>query len=217
MRVEIFSDVVCPWCYIGKRRFDTAVANLASKGVTLDLEVVFKPYQLDPTASPNEATPVAEAYETKFGSRQRAAEIITHVTEIAAKDDIEFRMDRAIRANTILAHRLLFIAQRDHGSDVQAQLEERLFKAYFSDGANIGDIEVLVCCASDVGMNSEQTRTFLKTGVGLAEVEAELRLASENGISAVPTFVFNGQWSVPGAQDVDVFERILLRLNERTQ
>ncbi len=215
MQIEIFSDVVCPWCYIGKRRFDTAVANLISRGIKLDLEVVFKPYQLDPTASPNEATPVAEAYAKKFGGQERAAEILAHVTEIAAKDNIEFRMDRALRANTMLAHQLLFIAQRDHGSRLQTQLEERLFKAYFTDGANIGDVEVLVSCATEVGMNADETQTFLTRGEGLADVETELHLAAENGISAVPTFVFNGQWSVPGAQDIDVFEKVLLRLNER--
>ncbi|MHB1089568.1 MAG: DsbA family oxidoreductase, partial [Ilumatobacteraceae bacterium] len=217
VRVEIFSDVVCPWCYIGKRRFDTAVANLTSKGTTLDLEVLFKPYQLDPTAPPDETTPVYEAYAKKFGGQKRAAGILAHVTELAARDNIEFRMDRALRANTMLAHRLLFIANRDHGSHTQTQLEEQLFKAYFTDGANIGDVDVLVSCATEVGMKADQTRNSLACGEGLTEVETELRSAAEIGISAVPTFVFNGQWSVPGAQDVDVFERILLRLNERIQ
>lgn len=217
VQVEIFSDVVCPWCYIGKRRFDTAAANLTSKGTTLNLEVKFKPFQLDPTASPGEITPVTDAYAKKFGGQKRATEILAHITEIAAKDNIEFRMDRALRANTMLAHRLLFIADRDHGSQMQTQLEEQLFRAYFTDGANIGDVDVLVTCATEVGMNADQTRNSLACGEGLTEVEAELRLAAEIGISAVPTFVFNGQWSVPGAQDIDVFERVLLRLNERVQ
>jgi len=217
VRVEIFSDVVCPWCYIGKRRFDTAVANLVGKGVILDLEIEFKPFQLDPTASLEKASPVLEAYAKKFGSQERAAEIMAHVTEIAAKDNIEFRMDRALRANTMLAHRALYIAARDYGSQLQARLEELLFKAYFTDGANIGDLEVLIACATEAGMNAESTRDFLLNNEGLAEVEAELRLAAETGISAVPTFVFDGKWSVPGAQDVDVFERVLLRLNERAE
>jgi len=217
VRVEIFSDVVCPWCYIGKRRFDTAVANLVGKGVTLDLEVEFKPFQLDPTASFDTATPITEAYARKFGSEIRAAEILAHVTEIAAKDNIEFRMDRALRANTMLAHRMSYIAARDYGTRLQAKLEELLFKAYFTDGANIGDIEVLISCATEAGMNAESTRDFLIHDEGLAEVEGELRLAAETGISAVPTFVFDRKWSVPGAQDIEVFERVLLRLNERAE
>ena len=216
MRVEIFSDVVCPWCYIGKRRLDTAVANLVDKGLTLDLEVEFKPFQLDPTASPDLATPVLEAYARKFGSQERAAEILAHVTEVAAKDNIEFRMDRALRVNSMRAHRLSYFAAREYGFQLQAKLEELLFKAYFTDGANIGDNEVLISCATEVGMNAESTREFLLHDEGLAEVEGELRLAAEIGISAVPTFVFDNKWSVPGAQDVEVFERILLSLNERT-
>ena len=217
VRVEIFSDVVCPWCYIGKRRFDTAVANLVGKGVIFDLEVEYKPFQLDPSASFDKASPVSEAYARKFGSQERAAEIMAHVTEIAAKDNIKFRMDRALRANTMLAHRVSYIAARDYGSQLQAQLQELLFKAYFTDGAYIGDLEVLIACATEAGMNAESTRYFLQNNEGLAEVEAELRLAAETGISAVPTFIFDGKWSVPGAQEVEVFERVLLRLNERAE
>ncbi len=217
VRVEIFSDVVCPWCYIGKRRFDTAVANLVRKGVTLDLEVEFKPFQLDPTASPDLATPVLEAYARKFGGQERATEVLTHVTEVAAKDNIEFRMDRALRVNSMRAHRLSYFAAREYGFKLQTQLEELLFKAYFTDGANIGDIEVLISCATEAGMNANSTRDFLLHNEGVAEVEGELRLAAEFGISAVPTFVFDRRWSVPGAQDVEVFERILLRLSERTE
>jgi len=215
MRVEIFSDVICPWCYIGKRRFDTAVANLANKGISLDLEVEFKPFQLDPTASADGKILVAEAYAEKFGGRERAIEILNHVTAIAAKDNIEFHMDRAIRVNTMAAHRLLFIAARDYDSRLQAQLIEQLFKAYFTDGANIGDTEALISCATEIGMNAELTRKLLASGEGLAEVETELRLTTEIGITAVPTFVFNEQWSIQGAQEIEVFERAFLRLSER--
>ena len=217
VRVKIFSDVVCPWCYIGKRRLDTAVANLVNKGVSLNLEVEFKPFQLDPTAPPALATPVLEAYAKKFGSRERATKILAQVTDVAAKDNIEFRMDRALRVNTMRAHQLLYLAARDYGFQLQTQLEELLFKAYFTDGANIGDNDILISCATEAGMNTESTRNFLLHNEGLAEVENELRLAAEIGISAVPTFVFDEKWSVPGAQDVEVFERILLSLNDRTE
>ncbi len=215
VRVEIFSDVVCPWCYIGKRRLESAVANIVANGVALDLAIEFKPFQLDPMAALGVATPVFQAYAKKFGSEQRASEIIANVTEIAAKDNIEFRLDRALRTNTMLAHRLSYIAFRDYGSNLQTRLEELLFEAYFTDGADIGDIGVLATCAQDAGMNVELIRHQLLGNEGLAEVESQLRLAAEIGISAVPTFVFDGKWSVPGAQDVAVFERVLLRLTER--
>lgn len=217
VRVKIFSDVVCPWCYIGKRRLDTAVANLVNKGVSLNLEVEFKPFQLDPTAPAALATPVLQAYAKKFGSQERATRILAQVTAVAAKDNIEFRMDRALRVNTMRAHQLLYLAARDYGFQLQTQVEELLFKAYFTDGANIGDNAVLISCATEAGMNAESTRDFLLHNEGLAEVESELRLAAEIGISAVPTFVFDEKWSVPGAQDVEVFERILVSLNERTE
>ena len=217
VRVKIFSDVVCPWCYIGKRRLDTAVANLVNKGVSLNLEVEFKPFQLDPTAPAALATPVLQAYAKKFGSQERATKILAQVTAVAAKDNIEFRMDRALRVNTMRAHQLLYLAARDYGFQLQTRVEELLFKAYFTDGANIGDNAVLISCATEAGMNPESTRDFLLHNEGLAEVESELRLAAEIGISAVPTFVFDEKWSVPGAQDVEVFERILVSLNERTE
>lgn len=216
VRVEVFSDVVCPWCYIGKRRLESAAANLSVKGFTLDLAMEFRPFQLDPIAAPDIATPVSQAYAKKFGSEQRASELITHVTEVAARDNIVFRMDRALRANTMLAHRLSYIALRDYGVQLQTRLEESLFKAYFTDGENIGDIDVLMTCARDAGMDSELTRHQLLRNEGLAEVESQLRLAAEIGISAVPTFIFDGKWSVPGAQEIAVFERVLLRLIERT-
>src|SRR4051794_2606365 len=99
LEIEIWSDVVCPWCYIGKRRFETAVREVAGE---IDVEVVYRPFQLDPTASSGTAQPVVEVYATKFGGPERAAEILQRVTSTAASEGIEFRMDRALRANTLL-------------------------------------------------------------------------------------------------------------------
>ncbi len=209
MRVEIWSDVVCPWCYIGKRRFETAWANVAHLPGAGNIEVVFKPYQLDPTASPAKVQPVIEAYAKKFGGPERAAQIIEQLTAVAAADGIEFRMDRALRANTLLAHRLLWFAE-SHGD--QIALQERLLRAYFTEGLNIGDPDVLTGCAADVGLDAAEVRTFLESAAGHGEVMEDLATAAANGITAVPTYVINGQWAVPGAQDVDVFERIFERL-----
>src|SRR6187431_3514883 len=105
MQVEIWSDVVCPWCYIGKRRFERAVAEVADD---IEVRAVYRPYQLDPSAPRGASVPVVEAYARKFGGPERAEQILDHVTRIAADDGIEFRMDRALRANTLLAHRLLW-------------------------------------------------------------------------------------------------------------
>lgn len=209
MRVEIWSDVVCPWCYIGKRRLETALANVSHLPGASNIEVVFKPYQLDPTASPGKVQPVTEAYATKFGGPERAAQIIQQFTAVAAADGIEFHMDRALRANTLLAHRLLWFAE-SHGD--QIALKERLLQAYFTEGLNISDPDVLATCASDVGYDADEVKRFLASDAGHGEVIEALATAAANGITAVPTFVINGQWAVPGAQDVEVFERVFERL-----
>ena len=209
LNVEIYSDVVCPWCYIGKRRFEAAMQQVADE---IDVNVVYRPYQLDPTALPGKSAPVIEAYAKKFGGPQRAEEIIAHVSSVAAADGIEFRMDRALRSNTLLAHRLLELA---HTQGPQVQLKERLLQAYFTDGLDIGDAGVLARCAGEVGMDEASCRSYLDGDGGLAQVRERLVEAAAHGISAVPTFVFEGAWSVPGAQDVDVFVQVLRRMAAR--
>jgi predicted DsbA family dithiol-disulfide isomerase len=209
IEVEIWSDVVCPWCYIGKRRFESAVAATADE---IDVDVVFRPYQLDPTASPGKAGPVIDAYAKKFGGLERAQEIIDHVTAVAADSGISFRMDRALRANTLLAHRVLWLAQ---ATGQQTALKERLLQAYFIDGLDVGDPDVLATCAADVGLDHDRVRAFLDSDDGLAEVREELRSAAEMQITAVPTFVFDGRWMVPGAQDPDTFVQVLRRVIAR--
>ncbi len=209
LTVEIWSDVVCPWCYIGKRRFETAAAQLRDE---VDLQVVYRPYQLDPTASPGTSQPVIEAYAKKFGGAERAAEIIDHVSEIAAGEGLTFHMDKALRANTLLAHRLLFLAE---GTGEQYELKERLLKAYFVDGLDIGDPDVLADCAAEVGMQRDAVRAFLDSEEGVAEVQAMLQVAASAEITAVPTFVFDGRWSVPGAQDAETFVNVIRRLLQR--
>ena len=209
VEVEIWSDVVCPWCYIGKRRFEKAVAELADE---IDVDIVFRPYQLDPTASPGKAGPVIETYAKKFGGYERAQAIIDHVTEVAAESGIQFRMDRALRANTLLAHRLLWLAQ---ATGQQLALKERLLQAYFIDGLDVGDPHVLADCAADVGLDHDRVLGFLDSDDGLAEVRAELQAAAELEITAVPTFVFDGKWMVPGAQDPTTFVQVLRRVVDR--
>lgn len=209
--IDIFSDVVCPWCYIGKRRFENGAA-LVADDLGVDVEVTYRPYQLDPTAAPGVATPVSEAYAKKFGGPERAAEILAHVTSTAAADGIEFNMDRALRANTLLAHRLLWFAAQPDSPVDQPDLKERLMQAYFTDGQHIGDPDVLVDCAVELGFDREVVDDFLRSDRGVAEVAAELDEARDHGITAVPTYVFNGVWAVPGAQDPETFAQVLRKM-----
>ena len=207
--VEIWSDVVCPWCYIGKRRFERAVDELRGE---LDVDVVYRPYQLDPNAPPGAATPVVDVYARKFGGPDRARAILDHVTAVAAGEGIEFRMDRALRANTRLAHRLLWYAEQPGSPVPQPVLKERLLRAYFHDGLDVGDPDVLARCAAEVGFDHDDAVRFLAGDGGATELAEQLAFANDHGITAVPTFVLDGRWAVPGAQDPDVFVNVLRRM-----
>ena len=198
--------MVCPWCYIGKRRFETAAATLRDE---VDLQVVFRPYQLDPTASPGKSTPVSEAYAKKFGGPERAAQLMAQVTDVAAGEGLEFHMDRALRANTMLAHRLLWLAE---ATGHQYALKERLLKAYFCEGADVGDPDTLAALAGEVGLPADRVREFLDSTDGTAELQQALAFAADADITAVPTFVLDGRWAIPGAQDPDTFVTVIRRL-----
>lgn len=213
IRVDIWSDIVCPWCYIGKRRFERAVAAL---GDEVEVEYAFHAFQLDPTASPGKTQPVAEAYAKKFGGPERAQAMIDRVTSIAADEGIEFRMDRALRANTRLAHQLVWLAEQPGSPASQSAMKERLMQAYFHDGLDVGEPEVLASCAAELGFDRDEIVTFLESGTGEQPVEADIENAAALGITAVPTYVVNGQWAIPGAQDTDTFVRVLRRIAERT-
>lgn len=206
MKVEIWSDVVCPWCYIGKRRFEAAIA---ASGI--DVDITWRAYQLDPSAPIGRATPVADAYARKFGGPEQAERIINQVTGIAAEAGIEFRMDRALRANTLDAHRLISWAESFHRQD---DMQQRLLEAYFTDGLDVGDRDTLARLAGEIGLDATEAARFLDGTDGVAEVRADLERAASLDITAVPTFVFEGRWTVPGAQDVEVFAKVLARVTE---
>ena len=212
--IDIYSDVVCPWCYIGKRKFEVGLAQVADD-LGVDVDVTYKPHQLDPTAAPGVATPVFDAYSKKFGGPERAEQIIGHVTRTAAETGLDFHMDKALRANTLLAHRLIWLAAQSASPVEQADVKERLLKAYFTDGLHIGNADVLADCAAEVGFDRDEIVDFLESERGVAEVMAELREGYENGVTAVPTFLFNGNWAVPGAQEPDTFAQVLQRMADR--
>jgi predicted DsbA family dithiol-disulfide isomerase len=213
MLVEVWSDVVCPWCYIGKRRFAAALDTLADDPTfDTEIEVVYRPYQLDPKAPPGTTMSVSETYARKFGGPERAAAMIDNITGVAAADGLEFHLERAQRANTRDAHRLLWFAETSGPPGSQAALKEHLLAAYFVEGRNVGDPDELVEIAAAAGLDADEARAFLAGDGGQAEVAEALAFASEAGITAVPTYVIDGRWSIPGAQDPAVFVQVLQRL-----
>jgi predicted DsbA family dithiol-disulfide isomerase len=218
VKVEIVSDVVCPWCYIGKRRFEKAIDDMRHAHPDRQISVSYRAFQLDPTAPMGNPTPVMEAYARRFGSERRAAEIIGHVSSLAAAEGIDFQMTRALRANTLPAHRLIKFVEA-HASHLQAALNEALMKAYFVDGLDIANSIILASLAQDAGFDHPQLDSVLAWDGSDDEwskrVDLDIAWATERDITAVPTFVVNDVLTIPGAQDTATFVRILSKMAER--
>ncbi len=218
MVIEIWSDVVCPWCYIGKVRFDRALSALTTgpDAVSEPIEVVYRAYQLDPTAPIGTSNPVRDTYAKKFGGYERADRIIENLTATARADEIEFRMDIAKRANTLLAHRVLWWTGATHGGEVQARVKAAFLDAYFTRGLDVADADVLATLAAEViGCDTSVVSDVLSSDIGRGEVSEELAMAIGHGITGVPTYVIDGAWAIPGAQDTETFERVIRRAIER--
>ena len=221
MRVEVVSDLVCPWCYIGKRRFDNALAQVAAPVNSPAVTITYRAYQLDPGAPQDTAPePVRDVYARKFGGVARADEILANVTAVARDEGITFNMHNAVRANTLRAHRLLKLVELE-APLLQAAVNESIMVAYFTEGRNIADIATLVDCAVRAGFSSSATTEQL-VGDGISNgassitaraVAADLLWAADRDITAVPTFVINDSFAVPGAQDTNTFVRLLTKMS----
>ena len=206
MKVEIFSDVVCPWCAIGKRRFERAVDGFAHKS---EVEVTWRAFELDPSAPAHTEGDIAVHLAQKYGmtlDEARASQ--ARLSAMASVEGLEFHFERTRRANTFDAHRLLHFAL-DVG--VQDALKERLFRAYFTEGASIGDTATLVRLGEEVGLDGPKCAEILQNGTYGAEVRGDEAEARRLGISGVPFFVIDGQYGISGAQQS---ETILQALNE---
>jgi predicted DsbA family dithiol-disulfide isomerase len=214
VRVEIWSDVVCPWCYVGTRRFEEAVERLAEDGGADDIEVVHRAFELDPTV-PAEGMDLAGYLARKFGGADRLHQVHDRLDHVAADLDIVFRWDGKRRVNTFDAHRLTAWALDVAGPEAQNALHQRLFRAYFTENLDVADHGVLSRLAGDVGLDVDGALEVLATGGYADTVRAEERRARELDIHAVPTFVVEGRWAIPGAQDVETFVELLTRARER--
>ncbi|WP_153502885.1 DsbA family oxidoreductase [Cumulibacter manganitolerans] len=205
--VHVYADVVCPWCYIGKRRLDAAVERFSAAGG--EVRVRYMPFQLDPEA-PLESCELMPTLIEKFGGEQQAAQTTAHITQIAATDGIDLDFDGALAANTLAAHRLLRLAgERDLG--VQASLVELLMAAHFTDGKDIGDDAVLQRLCDQAGLEVSVT-DYLAGEDGIEEVIEQQEAARAAGITSVPTYVFASRWGISGAQDVSTLEMVLAQV-----
>jgi predicted DsbA family dithiol-disulfide isomerase len=206
MKVEIWSDVVCPWCYIGKRRFESALARFSHRD---DVEVVWRSFELDPSAPARRMGDSAERLAAKYGmTRQQAVESQDRLTQMAAQEGLTIHFDLSQSGNTFDAHRLLHMAAEQ---GVQDEVKERLFRAYFSEGEPIGDTETLVRLVEEVGLSRAEAQAVLASDRYAEDVRAEQREATQLGITGVPFFVVDRRYGVSGAQSADVLLQVLDR------
>jgi predicted DsbA family dithiol-disulfide isomerase len=211
MKVDIWSDVVCPWCYIGKRRLEAAIARFDHGD---DVEVVWHSFELDPHGPRRREGEYLERLARKYGmSRDQALAANTRLTDLAANEGLEFRFDTAKPGNTFDAHRLLHLA---HDRGQQDDLKERLFAAYLTEGEAIGEPDVLARLATDAGLDPGEVRAVLDGDKYAEEVRSDEEAANELGISGVPFFVVGGKFAVAGAQQADVLLSALERAWEKS-
>ena len=203
MKVEIYSDVACPWCYIGQARFERALADFAAAD---ELDVRYRAYQLDPRA-PSDAVPMLEYLGRRFG--QQAPAMASRVIEIGRAEGLAMDYDRGLAVNTLNAHRLLALAEREYGGTIQRALMRRLFAAHFAEGRDVGDPGVLAALAAEVGMAADAARAYLDSDQGTREVREEIAAAQRLGVTAVPTYVFDDKYVVEGAQSSELFLQAL--------
>jgi len=200
VKIEIWSDVVCPWCYIGKRRLERALGQFEHSD---DVEIVWRSFQLHPDA-PRQAIPTTEYLTGRFGPR--ATEMIAHVTRTAAEEGLTFDYDIAKAVNTIDAHRVLHLAADEGKGDAA---KERLLKAHFGEGADLGDKDTLVRLAAEVGVGPDRVRAVLDSDQYADEVEADIAQAHAFGASGVPFFVIDRKYGISGAQPTELFLQAL--------
>ncbi len=206
MEIEIWSDVACPWCYVGKRRFEAALAQFEHRD---EVEVVWRSFELDPQAPAERSGDRVAHLAQKYGmSLEQARESQQQMTDTAAGEGLTFRLDIARAGNTFDAHRVVHLA-REHG--LQDAVKERLLHAYFSEGELISDRETLVALGAEVGLAAEELRATLAGDRFAGEVREDERSAASLGISAVPTFVIDRAIGVSGAQPPETLLALLRR------
>lgn len=200
MKVEIWSDVVCPWCYIGKRRFERAL-----EGFDEEVELIWRSFQLDPGEPEVLTTPLDEALAVKYRmTLPQAREMMAQMTRTAAGEGLTFDFDRAQRGNTLDAHRLLHFAAQHR---LQGEMKERLLRAYMSEGRAISNREELAALAGEVGLDADEAATMLAGDAFTEAVRQDVVRARELGVQGVPFFLLDGKVGISGAQPPELIRR----------
>jgi len=207
IKIDVWSDIACPWCYIGKRNLETGLAATSGDEDAPRVEVVYHSFELSPDTPVDFEGDISDFLAQHKGiSREQAAQMHEHVTGIAANAGLEYRFDLLQHTNTVKAHELLHFATA-HGR--QHEVAERLMSAYFTEGRHVGRIDDLVTLAVEAGLDGDAARASLESAEYLDDVRADQAQAVAYGIQGVPFFVIDGKYGVSGAQPAEAFSQIL--------
>lgn len=204
MKVEIWSDIMCPFCYIGKRRFEQALEQFEyADNITIE----WRSFQLNPGLKTDPDISINEYLaESKGWPLEHARKMNQRVTDMAAEIELEYNMDQAVVANSFDAHRLIQFAKDEGGGD---EMEERLFRAYFTEGKNIADRDTLMALASECGLDSGKSKEVLESSRYANQVKHDIEIASSMNIRGVPFFLFDRKYGISGAQETEIFLKAL--------
>ncbi|MEX0344128.1 MAG: DsbA family oxidoreductase [Rhizobiaceae bacterium] len=209
LNVDIVSDVMCPWCYVGQKRLERAMDQVPE----VEVDIHWRPFQLDPTLPP-EGKDRKKYLSDKFGGDERAKSVYQAIKDAGVAEGIPFDFDAIkVAPNTLDAHRLIRWAS-SAGEGIQNRLARRLFQLYFEEGANIGDHRVLIDAARDVGMDNSIVESLLATDSDREAVQSEIATAGQMGVTGVPCFLIEGKYAVMGAQDSDTLANAFRQIAE---
>ncbi|WP_029065522.1 DsbA family oxidoreductase [Labrenzia sp. DG1229] len=207
LTIDVVSDVMCPWCFIGKRRLETALRSVPQ----LNVDVRWHPFQLDATL-PKSGKDRQQYLDDKFGGKENADAVYSRIKETGAEEGIDFAFDKIkLSPNTLDSHRLILWSRSDN---VQSDVVERLFRAYFLDGEDLTNAATLVRISEDAGMQSDLVEQLLETETDLDKTEAQITRASESGISGVPCFIIDGRFVLAGAEKPETIAAALQHAEE---
>lgn len=213
MQIEVWSDVVCPWCWIGKRHLEAALERFAHAD---QVEVVWRAFELDPSATSEPAGAERASYAQRLAAKYGTdilggQQMVDTMTERGAQVGLDMRFDRAVAANTADAHQLLHLAEQRGGAALQGEVKERFLRAYFTEGEAVGDHDVLLRLAGEAGLDVDAARDVLTSGSLLGAVRAEEAEAAALGATGVPFFVVDRRYGVAGAQPAEALLGVLER------
>jgi predicted DsbA family dithiol-disulfide isomerase len=206
LQVQVYADVSCPWCRLAHHKLTKAIAQLDQE---ISVQTIHRPFQLNP-AEPDQPRPVRQALGEKY-SADKVDRMFSHMIVLGRDLGLDFQLESALEVNTLRAHQILWLATRDAGPAGQSTLLALMFDAFFQHGLNVGDVDVLVRLAAQVGMDAARTREALLAGEGRDQVRAEFQAARARGVSSVPSYEFPNGDLVVGSQDVAAYVDTLRR------